>query len=187
MAATQESKFLPWSRWSTTGMGLFSRVLLHRLGDVAGPLLLVLQGAVCKVHPAAHEGVGQVGALQDGGGAEGLVHVDDGLGLGHRVDVERPLGVAVFHSRVQQRAQRELEAYSILLFLIIAGISRSAPARASVRLLTLRRLRPSRTVRIRGPSPSGAYRRRWSGTPAHEAWRGWRSAAGSTVSRPSGR
>ena len=88
------------------GDGAVRRELLHRLGDVAGPLLLVLQGAILEVHPAAHEGVGQVGPLQDGGGAEHLVDGDDGLGLGHRVDVEGPLGVAVFHSGVQHGTQR---------------------------------------------------------------------------------
>ena len=38
-------------------------VLLHRVGDVQSALLLVLQGALGKVHPAAHEGVGQIRPL----------------------------------------------------------------------------------------------------------------------------
>ena len=75
-----------------TGLG----VLLHRVGNVQRALLLVLQGALGKVGAAAHEGVGQVRALEDGGGTEHLVNLDHRLGLAHRVDVEGSLGVVVF-------------------------------------------------------------------------------------------
>ena len=115
------------------GDGAVLGELLHRLGDVAGPLLLVLQGAVCKVHPAAHEGVGQVGPLQNGRGAEHLVYGDDRLGLGHGVDVEGPLGIAIFHGGVQNRTQRYQRhsnspfGYSLILYRRCARPPRCGP------------------------------------------------------------
>ena len=77
------------------GDGTVFTVLPDGVGDAASADLLVLEGAVGEVHTAAHEGVGEVRALEYGGGAEGLVHFDDCLGLGHGVDVERALRVVV--------------------------------------------------------------------------------------------
>ena len=97
-------------------------VLLHRVGDVAGPLLLVLQRAVLEIHTASHKRVCQVRALQDGGGAEGLVHFNDSLGLCHGVDIERPLSIIVslggLHkgSERYQRHNAYLQCVSKLLF-----------------------------------------------------------------------
>ena len=88
------------------GDGGVLAVLLHGVGDVPGALFLVLQRPVGKVGAATHKGIGQVRALEDGGGAEGLVHLDDGLGLGHGVDVERALGVAVGLGGLHQGSQR---------------------------------------------------------------------------------
>ena len=80
------------------GDGASLTVLPDGVGDAARADLLVLQRAVGEVHAAAHEGVGEVCALQDGGAAEGLVHFDDCLGLCHGVDVERALRVVVLFS-----------------------------------------------------------------------------------------
>ena len=75
------------------GNGGILTVLLHRVGNVSGSLLLVLQCPVGKIHTTAHERVGQVRALQDSGGAEGLVHFNDSLGLCHSIDVECSLSI----------------------------------------------------------------------------------------------
>ena len=90
-------------------------VLAHGVRDAARADLLVLQRAVGEVHAAAHEGVGQVRALQYGGGAEGLVHLDDGLGLGHGVDVERALRVVVLFGGLHQGAKGNERHNFILL------------------------------------------------------------------------
>ena len=79
----------------------------HRVADVARAGYLVLRGAVGEVGPAAHEGVGEVGALQDRGAAEGLVDLDHGLGLAHGVDVERALGIAAPTGGVQHGLERD--------------------------------------------------------------------------------
>ena len=85
------------------GDGGVRPVLLHGGGDVPRALLLVLQGALGEVHPAAHEGVGQIRPLENG---EGLVHLNDGLGLGHGVHVKGPLGVIVLLGGLHQGPQR---------------------------------------------------------------------------------
>ena len=87
-------------------MGEFSPYFFTALAMFRAPFFLSSRVPLCKVHPAAHEGVGQVRALEDGGRAEGLVHLDDGLGLGHGVDVERALGVVVLLGGLHQGSQR---------------------------------------------------------------------------------
>ena len=81
-------------------------ILSDGLGNVVGANLFVFQGAVGKVGTAPHKGVGQVRALNDGGGAEHLMDLNDGLGLGHSVDVEGPLGVVVFFGSLQNGSHR---------------------------------------------------------------------------------
>ena len=88
------------------GDGAVLTVFLHRIADVLRAHLFVLQGGVHEIGTPAHKAVGQVRALQNGGAAEHLVHLDGGLGLGHGVHVERALGVVFFFSGFQNRAQR---------------------------------------------------------------------------------
>ena len=78
-------------------------VLLDSVGNVVGADLLVFQSTVCEIGTAAHEGVGQIRALNDGGGAEHFVDFDDGLGLGHGVDVERALCVVILFGPTSPR------------------------------------------------------------------------------------
>ena len=84
-------------------MGECSPYLRTALAMFRAPRFFILQGTVGKIHPAAHKGVGQIRPLQDGGGTEGLVHFNDRFGLGHGIDVERPLGVTILFSCLHQR------------------------------------------------------------------------------------
>ena len=102
------------------GDGTVLAVLLYGVGYAARADLLVLQRAVGEVHAAAHEGVGEVGALQYGGAAEGLVHLDDGLGLSHGVDVERALRVVVLFGGLHKGTKRN-EHFCILLYSLSAA------------------------------------------------------------------
>ena len=76
-------------------------VLLDGLRNVVGTDLLVFQGAIGEVRAAAHKGVGQVRALDDGGGTEHLVNLNDGLGLSHSIDIESALGVVILFGSLQ--------------------------------------------------------------------------------------
>ena len=87
------------------GNGRVLTVLLHRVGNVPGTLLFVLQGPVGKVHTAAHESVGQIRALQDSGRAEGFVHLNDSFGLCHSVNIERTLSIIVSFGGLHERSQ----------------------------------------------------------------------------------
>ena len=98
------------------GDGGVHGVFFHRVGDVQRAFFLVLQSAVGEVGPPAHEGVGQVRALQNGGGAEHLVDFDDRLGLTDGVDVEGALRVVVFLGGVENRFHWNQWHSIVLLF-----------------------------------------------------------------------
>ena len=99
------------------GDGAALAVLLHRRADVGRALDLVFQGGVHEVGAAAHEAVGQVRALQDGGGAEHLMHLDGGLSLGHGVHVEGALGVVIFLGGFQNRAKGYQHNFYLISFI----------------------------------------------------------------------
>ena len=76
------------------------------MGMEASAPALVLHGSVHKVGPAAHKGVGQISALEDGCGAEELVDINDRLGLGRSVHIESAVGKAEAMGGLQQGAKR---------------------------------------------------------------------------------
>ena len=88
------------------GDGTVFCVLFDGLGDVVRADLLIFQCAVGEVCAAAHKGVCQIRALNNGGGAEHLMNLDDGFGLGNGVDVKRALGVIVFFRCFQNGSHR---------------------------------------------------------------------------------
>ena len=88
------------------GYGRVLAIELDGVTDVLRAPDLVLDGTVREVGPASHEGVSEVRSLQDHGAAEHLVHLDSSLGLAHRVDVERPLRVAVAPGGVENGFER---------------------------------------------------------------------------------
>ena len=88
------------------GNGAVLGVLLNSLGDIIGAHLFIFQGAVCKIGTAAHKGVGQIRALDNGSGTEHLMNLNDGLGLRHGIDIERPLGVVILFGSLQNGSHR---------------------------------------------------------------------------------
>ena len=100
-------------------------VLLYGVGDTLRADLLVLKRAVGEVHAAAHEGVGEIRALEYGGAAEGLVHLDNGLGLSHGVYVERALRVVVLFGGLHEGAKRNEHDFILLLF-FLGGVDKFA-------------------------------------------------------------
>ena len=98
------------------GDGAVLAVLLDGVADVPGADDLVLDRAVGKVRAPSHEGVGEVGALQDGGAPQHLVDLDHGLCLADGVDVERALGVAAPARGVQDGLERNECHVTISLF-----------------------------------------------------------------------
>ena len=81
-------------------------VLLDCVGDVVGTNLLVFQRAVGKISATAHEGVGQIRALNDGSGAEHLVYFNNSLCLGNGINIECTLGVVIFFGSLQNGSHR---------------------------------------------------------------------------------
>ena len=74
------------------------RALLAEPPDCSRNILctgnLVLNRSVYEIGSPAHEGVGQIGSLQNRGAAELLMRLDNGLCLTHGVDVESALRIA---------------------------------------------------------------------------------------------
>ena len=85
------------------GNGGVHGVLFHGVGDVQRALFLVLQRPLGEVGAPAHEGVGQIRPLQNGGGTEHLMDLNHRLGLTDRVDVKGSLGIVILLGSIQDR------------------------------------------------------------------------------------
>ena len=93
-------------------------VFLDGIADVQRTLLLVGDSAVGEIGAAAHEGVGEVCALQNGGAAEHFVYGDDGLCLRDGVHIERALSITVGLGGFQKGTKRRKHGGSSFLLAV---------------------------------------------------------------------